>query len=113
GTGAGIEERIDIARRLFRQPRRQVQNRLVHDGRVLTMNQLADLLLRRGNDLGMTMAGAGHTDTGGKVDITTPFRIEKVGTLTMIGENMRCLLEQRRQMTGCHGILLTESWVYT
>src|SRR5699024_7071043 len=95
---AGISEKQRIKAR--GQDRAQLidqfEERFMHDGRVLPVNEGADLLLRRLHHARMAVAGAGHADSRGEVEIPGAIDIEKLAPAAIVNGDWGGLLEQWR-----------------
>ena len=76
------------------------EQRLVHDRRVLAVDELADLLLRGGDDLGVAVPGAHDTDAGGEVEVTPSVGVEDLAPEGVVDGHGGGLLEQGGQR--CH-----------
>ncbi len=79
----------------------ELEQRLVHHGRVLAVDQRADLLLRGRDDLRVAVPGAGDADAGGEVQVPAAVGVVEVHTLAAGGLDRGGLLELRGQL--CHG----------
>jgi hypothetical protein len=68
----------------------------VRDGRVLPMNELRHLALRRRDHPQVTVAGACHPDAGGEVEVASPVLTVEVRALAANRHHAAGLLQQRR-----------------
>ena len=76
-----------------------VQQRAVHDGRVLAVDQRADLLLRRRDHPGVAVPGAGHPDAGGEVEVAAVVLVVELDALAAGDQYRGRLFEDRREFS--------------
>ncbi len=86
---------------------REFEQRLVHHRRVLRVDDLSALLLRGCDHLGMAVAGAGDTDTGGEVEVVDAIGAMDPRSFGVIDHHRSGLFEGRAQGGGTHGYTVT------
>ncbi len=102
-AGVGEEEAVEVRREDAVELVDERQQRLVHDGRVLPVDELADLLLRGRDDLGVAVAGAHDPDAGGEVEVAVAVDVEDLAAEGVVDRDGGGLLEQGGQR--CHRYL--------
>ena len=95
GLAAGVREEQPVQARgqHLAEALDQRQQRPVHDGRVLRVNQGADLLLSSLDDPRMAVPGAGHPDTGGEVEVAPVLLVVEDRALPAGGQHAGGLFE--------------------
>ena len=96
GLAAGVgEEHPSRALRAATSPEplgELLSSGLVHDGRVLRVDQSADLVLGRRDDPGVAVPGAGHADAGGEVEVAaTVFFVQQDALSRAASTPVACL----------------------
>ncbi len=114
-SAASIASLPEFAKNMLSSPRRedlaqsldQREQRTVHDGGVLRVDQRADLSLRRFDHAGVAVAGAGHADPCGEVEVSAVVFVVEQNALTAGREHAGRLLEDLRELRGPgHGVPL-------
>ena len=91
-AGVGEEHPVQARRKHFAQPLDQGEQRAVHDGRVLAMDQRADLALRGFDHPRVAVPGAGHADPRGEVEVSAVVLVVEQDAFTTGGETpVACL----------------------
>ena len=85
----------------------QFEQRLVHHGGVLRVNDLAALFLGCGNHFRMAVPGAGDADAGGEVQVVETVRAVDPRPLRVIDDNRRGLFQGRAEGGAAHGYTVT------
>ena len=78
----------------------QGQQRAVHHGRVLPVDQLGHLLLGRRHHARVAVTGAGHPDAGGEVQVPPTRLVVQMDAFASLDQDGGCLLQQWRKV--CH-----------
>ena len=84
------------------EPLGESQQRLVHHGGVLAVDQRRDLLLRRGDHLRVAVPGAGDPDPGGEVEVPAAVGVVQMDALAPRGLHGGRLLEDGGQPSHEH-----------
>ncbi len=69
GAGGGVEDTVESGGQEVAEFLGEREQGLVHHRRVLGMNDFADLFAGGGDDVRVAVPGAGHTDSGGEVEV--------------------------------------------
>ena len=104
--GVGEEQAVQPRRQDLAQSLDKREQRTVHDGGVLRMDQRADLSLRRFDHTRVTVAGAGHADPSGEVEVSAIVLVVEQNALTAGREHTGRLFEDLRELRGGHGVPL-------
>ena len=77
----------------------------MHHGGVLGMDNLAHLFAGCGDDVGVAVTGAGHTDSGGEVEVLLAVGRVDPAAGRVVDDDRGGLLEDGAE--SCHGFILS------
>ena len=97
GAGVGVEHGVQARGQDLAQLLGELQQRRVHHGRVLGVDDPADLLPGRLDHPGMAVARAGHPDPGGEVQVVPPVRAVDPAPPGGVDDDRGRLLQERTQ----------------